>query len=72
MTHWTFDMKFPLDTQFIFRSLTFTIEEDGDIKMLLLGLASEHPTPAPSSTSDSTCSNLDHFVGLYIRTAKLV
>jgi hypothetical protein len=40
--------------------------------MLPSGSASEHPTPAPSSTSDSTCSGLDPFAGLYIRTAKLV
>jgi hypothetical protein len=32
----------------------------------------EHHTPAPSSTSGSTCSCLDPFVGLYIRTAKLI
>jgi hypothetical protein len=36
------------------------------------GLAPEHPTPAPSSTSGSTCSDLDPFAGLYIRTTKLV
>jgi hypothetical protein len=40
--------------------------------MLPLGTASEHPIPAPSSTSDGTCSSSDPFVGLYIRTAKLV
>jgi hypothetical protein len=65
-------MKFPLDTQFTFRSLTFAAEEDGDLKMWPPGLAPEHPTPAPSSTSGSTCSGLDYFTGLYIRTAKLI
>jgi hypothetical protein len=40
--------------------------------MLPLGSAPEHPTLAPSSTSDSTCSGSDPFAGLYIRTAKLV
>jgi hypothetical protein len=40
--------------------------------MLPLGSAPEHPTPAPSSTSGSTCSDLDLFAGLYIRTAKLI
>jgi hypothetical protein len=34
--------------------------------------ASEHPTSAPSSTSDNTCLGLDSFTGLYIRTVKLV
>jgi hypothetical protein len=72
MTPWNFDMMFPLDTQFTFGSLTFTTEEDGDIKMLPPGPASEHPTPAPSSTSSGVCSDLDPFAGLYNRTAKLV
>jgi hypothetical protein len=72
MTLWTFDMKFPLVTQFTFGSLTFIVGEDRDLKMLPPGPAAEHPTPAPSSTSGSTCSGLDSFAGLYIRTAKLV
>jgi hypothetical protein len=65
-------MKFPLGTQFNFGSLTFVVGEDGDIKMLPLGPAPEHPTPAPSSSSGSTCSGSDPFVGLYIRTIKLI
>jgi hypothetical protein len=65
-------MKFPLGTQFTFGSLTFVVGEGRDLKMLPLGPAPEHPTPAPSSTSGSTCLGLDPFVGLYIRTAKLV
>jgi hypothetical protein len=65
-------MKFPLGTQFTFGSLTFAVGGDGDLKMLPPGPAPEHPTPGPSSTSDSTCSCLDSFAGLYIHTAKLV
>jgi hypothetical protein len=65
-------MKFPLGTQFTFRSLTFATGEDGDLKMLPPGPASEHPTPAPSSTSGDACSGSDPFEGLYIRTVKLV
>jgi hypothetical protein len=72
MAPWTLDMKFPLDTQFTFGSLTFVVGEDGDLKMLPPGLASEHPTLAPSSTSGSTCSGLDPFAWLYIHTAKLI
>jgi hypothetical protein len=72
MTPWTFDMKFPLGTQFTFGSLTFDVGEDGDLKMLPLGPATEHPTPAPSSTSGSSYSDLDPFAGLYIRTANLI
>jgi hypothetical protein len=71
MPPWTFDMKFPLGTQFYFGSLTFAVGEDGDFKLLPPEPTPEHPTPAPSSTSDSTCSGLDSFAGLYIRTAKL-
>jgi hypothetical protein len=37
MTPWTFDMKFPLGTQFSFGSLTFAVGEDGDLKMLPQG-----------------------------------
>jgi hypothetical protein len=65
-------MKFPIGTQFTFGSLTFVIGEDGDLKMLPSGLAPEHLVPAPSSTSGNTCSGLDPFAGLYIRTVKLV
>jgi hypothetical protein len=72
MSPWTFDVKFSLDTQFTFGSLTFAAGEDGDLKMLPPGLAPEHPTPAPSSTSGSTCSGLDPFARLYIRIANLV
>jgi hypothetical protein len=66
MAPWAFDMKFPLGTQFTFGSLIFTVGEDRDLKMLLPGPALEHPTPAPSSTSGSTYSSLDLFVGLYM------
>jgi hypothetical protein len=72
MAPWSFDVKFPLDTQFTFRSLTFVAGEDGDLKMLPPGIAPEHPAPAPSSTSGATCSGSDPFAGLYIHTAKLV
>jgi hypothetical protein len=66
-------MKFHLDTQFtFFGSLTFAVGEDGDLKMLPPGPAPEHPTPAPSSIAGSTCAGLDPFVGLYIRTTKLI
>jgi hypothetical protein len=71
MAPWKFDMKLPLSTQFTFGSLTFTAGEDG-LKMLPPGPAPEHPTLAPSFASGGACSSLDHFVGLYIRTAKLV
>jgi hypothetical protein len=40
--------------------------------MLPPGTTPEHPAPAPSSTSGSTCLGSDPFVGLYICTAKLL
>jgi hypothetical protein len=72
MAPWTFDVKFPLGTRFTFRSLTFAAGEDGDLKMLPPGPAPEHPAPAPSSTSGSTCLGLDPFAGLYIHITKLI
>jgi hypothetical protein len=72
MTHWTFDMKFHLGIQFTFGLPTFTVGDDGHLKMLPPGLAPEHPISAFLFTSGSACSGLDHFAGLYIRTAKLV
>jgi hypothetical protein len=65
-------VKFPRGTQFTFGSLTFVTGEDRDLKMLSPGTMPEHPTPAPSSTLDGTCSDLDPFAGLYIHTAKLI
>jgi hypothetical protein len=72
MAPWTFNVKLPLGTQFTFGSLMFAVGEDGDLKMLPPGPASEHPALTPSSTSDGACSGLDPFVGIYIHTAKLV
>jgi hypothetical protein len=72
MVPWSFNMKFPLGTQFTFGSLTFVAGEDENLKMLPPGTTSEHPAHAPSSTSGSTCSGSDPFVGLYIRTARLI
>jgi hypothetical protein len=78
---WTFNVKFPLGTQFTFGSLTLAVEEDGDLRMLPPGPAPERLAPADgqalwslttSSTSGGACSGLDPFVGLYIRTAKIV
>jgi hypothetical protein len=73
MAPWTFDMEFPLGTQFTFGSLTFARGGgDGDLKMLPPGPTPGYPTPTHSSTSGGPCSGLDPFAGLYIRTVKLV
>jgi hypothetical protein len=77
----TFDVKFPYDTQFTFGSLTFSVGENGNLKMLPPGPASERLASvygqapyflAMSSTSSGACSGLDPYVGLHIRTIKLV
>jgi hypothetical protein len=70
MTPWTFDVKFPLDTQFTFGSLTFAAGEDRDLKMLPPAAAPEHT--ASSSTTGGAHSDSDPFAGMYICTAKLV
>jgi hypothetical protein len=81
MAPWMFDVKFSCGIQLTFGSLSFTAGEDGDLKMLLLEavperLALEHGQAscslANSSTSGDACLGVDPWVGLYIRTAKLV
>jgi hypothetical protein len=45
MAPWIFEVKFPLDTQFTFGSLTFAVGEDGELRMLHPGSAPEHHAP---------------------------
>jgi hypothetical protein len=45
MTPWTFDVKFPLGTQFTFGSLTFAAGEDEYLRMLPPGPALERIAP---------------------------
>jgi hypothetical protein len=70
MAPWTFDIKFPRGTEFTFGSLTFVAGEDGDLRMLPPGEATEHITP--SSASSETQAESDLFDGPYIRTFKLI
>jgi hypothetical protein len=70
MAPWTFDMKFPLGTQFTFGSLTFVVGEDEDLKMLPQG--QRQSISLLLSHLCDTYSGLDPFAGLYIRTVKLV
>jgi hypothetical protein len=72
MAPWTFDVKFSHGTQITFGSLTFATGKDGDLKMLPPGSAPEHLALASPYVSDSYCSDLDPYAGLYIRTAKRV
>jgi hypothetical protein len=78
---WTFDVKFPHDTQFTFGSLTFVAGEDGSLRMLpprptLERLASaDGQAPsflATSSTLGGACSGVESYAGLYICTGKVI
>jgi hypothetical protein len=81
MAAWTFDVQFPCGTQFIFRSLTFVVRGDGDLKMLPPGPAPERIvsahgqdpwSPAASLTSSCAFSSPAPFAGRHIDTAKLI
>jgi hypothetical protein len=70
MAPWTFDVKFPLSTEFTFGSLTLAAGEDGDLRMLPPYEATEHT--APSSASSGTQADSNFFDEPFIRTVKLV
>jgi hypothetical protein len=81
ITPWTFNVKFPLGTQFTFGSLTIATGEDGELRMLPLVPAPERLAPADghapwslttSYISSGAFSGLDPFAGLYIHTGKIV
>jgi hypothetical protein len=72
MSPGTLDVKFPCGTQLTFRSLTFAVGEDGDMKILPLGPAPECLALTSSSTSSGSCSGLNLCAESYIRTAKIV
>jgi hypothetical protein len=81
MTPWMFDIEFLYGTQFTFGSFTFTVGKDVNLKMLPLGQAPGCLAlvygQAPyflviSSTTGGACSSLNPYVGLHIRTVKLV
>jgi hypothetical protein len=68
MTPWTFDVKFPRDTQLTFGSLMFATGEDKNLSMLPAGPALERLTPehgkdschpATSSTLGGAYKGLD-------------
>jgi hypothetical protein len=79
MAHWTFSIKFPYNTQFIFGSMMFTTVEDENLELL-----TRDPTPkhlasvygrAPyfltdTSTSGGACSDLNPYTGPYYRSTK--
>jgi hypothetical protein len=77
MDPWTLNMKLLYDTQFIFGSLMFTDEEDGNLELLTRGPAPRHLAPvyreslyyptdlSTSSTSSSSYSGLNPHAGSY-------
>jgi hypothetical protein len=72
MSSRTFNIKFSCDTQLTFRSLTFAVGEDGDLKMMPPGPAPEHLALTSSSTSGRSYGGSSRCAGNYIRTAKIV
>jgi hypothetical protein len=70
MAPWTFDVMFPPGTEFTFGSWTFAAREDGDLRMLPPGEATEHT--ALSSASSETQADSDFFDGSYIHMVKLI
>jgi hypothetical protein len=78
MAHWTFNIRFSYDTQFIFRFLMFAVGEDRNLKLLTRGPAPRHLAlvyetstyySANPSTSDGSCSGLNpHTWPCYLST----
>jgi hypothetical protein len=81
MAPWTFSVKFPYDTQFIFGLLMFAAGEDGNLELLTRVLVPRHPwpiygkapyypaDPSTSSTLGGACSGLNPHAGLYYLSA---
>jgi hypothetical protein len=74
MVPWTFNVKFPYDTQFIFGSLMFAAGKEGNLELLTQGPAPRHLAPvygvsayylADPSTSCEACSGLNPHAGPY-------
>jgi hypothetical protein len=72
MALWTFDVKFPRNTQLTFGSLTFAVGEDGDLKMLSPWPAPERLALASSSASGGSYLGSYSCAGIYIRSTKIV
>jgi hypothetical protein len=60
MAPWTFSIKLPRGTQFIFESLMFAADEDENLRLLTQGAAPKHPAPvygkAPYYLTDPSTS----------------
>jgi hypothetical protein len=78
MVPWTFSVKFPYDTQFLFGSLIFDVGEDGNLELLTKGPTLSHRGPvygiapyypADPSTSSGACSGMNLRAWLYYLSA---
>jgi hypothetical protein len=68
MAHWVYDKKFPVGTQFLFRTLMFTTEEDENLKLQVRGPPPRQWAPIydkalygstdPSSTTTSALNDI--------------
>jgi hypothetical protein len=74
MAHWIFNIKFPYDTYFIFKSLMFATGEDENCELLTQGPAPRHPVSiygaspyysTDPSISGGACSGLNPHAGPY-------
>jgi hypothetical protein len=74
MDPWTFNIKFPYDTQLIFGPLMFAIGDDGNLELLTQGPTPSHLAlvygispyyPVDLSTSGRICSGLNPHAGSY-------
>jgi hypothetical protein len=78
VTPWTFRIKFPYGTQFIFGLLMFVIGKDKNLELLTRGPGPRHPAPVygvspyyPVNpfTSGGACSDLNPHAGPYYLSA---
>jgi hypothetical protein len=79
MAPWTFNIKFPYNTQLTFESLMFAVGEDDNLELLTQDPTLKHLVPvyaqapyllASSSTSGGSYSGLNPYVWPYHRVAK--
>jgi hypothetical protein len=84
MAPWTFEVKFPYNTQFLFGTLMFAAGEDGTLELLTRGLVAIHHEPIygealyysidPSTTLalGGVCSGLNSYAISYAPTTILM
>jgi hypothetical protein len=83
MALWIFEAKLSYDTQFLFRTLMFTVGENGNLELpapgpapthheSIYGEATYYPVdPSTTSASGGVCSGLNPYAGSYTPTAML-